>query len=511
MSQFAAPRNSLHTSNDLGIFAQDQWTIDKLTLNLGVRYDHVNAYIPDQSHPGPYAEEFFGADAVRFVPGFDVARIENVPNYHDIVPRLGAAYDLFGDGRTAIKATLGKYVLPVATSIAELVNPMNAIVTFTRRTWGDLPFQGGNGNFVPDCDFDNFAANGECGAIEDPQFGLPAITQVVDPDLLDGWGKREYQWQTSVSVQQELFTGWSVEVGYFRTWYKNHRVVDNLNITPDNFDEYSITAPVDPRLGSFSGATLDGLYTIDAAGQAAGRMDFITLAENIPGGDVMGQWYNGVDVNFAGRLTDLGINLGGGVSLGQTRFNECFVIDNPTQARPGFCEVANPWGAGTQFKLNGSVPLPYDTEVSFVFQNLPGLPWQGIYQAGADLTERALIEQQLGRPLLVASENVPLFPGGNGLDLNGASGGRGGISPDTFNVINSDFYEKRLTQLDLRFTKILPVGQGRVRVWFDIFNIFNAVNATTLVNNYTAPGLPFPGVGSVMGGRLLKFGGQIDF
>ena len=79
---------------------------------------------------------------------------------------------------------------------------------------------------------------------------------------------------------------------------------------------------------------------------------------------------------------------------------------------------------------------------------------------------------------------------------------------DTFNFTGSTLYEKRLTQLDVRFTKILRVGGSRIRAWFDIFNIFNHVSATNLVANYTAPGLPYPRVAQVMGGRLFKFGGH---
>ena len=502
VTQFGTPRNSHHSSNDLGIYAQDQWTIDRLTLNLGVRYDHVNAYYPDQSHPGDLALEYFGADATRFVPAFDVAGRQNVPNYHDIVPRLGAAYDLSGDGRTAIKATLGKYVLPVGTSIAEEVNPLNALQLETRRRWYDLPFQGGNGNFIPDCNFDNFGANGECGPIEDPQFGTPDSTQRFSQGLLEGWGRRGYQWQTSVSIQQELTEGWSVEVGYFRTWYKNHIVADNQLIGPEDFDPYYITAPDDPRLGAFSGARIDGLYTIRPEALARGADNLVLLAKDLPGGDVMGQWFNGVDVTFNGRL-DNGVTLGGGLSTGSLSFNECFVIDNPQQARDGYCNVQTPWSAGTQLKLNGAVPLPYDTQVSFVFQNLAGLPWESLYQAGQNPVERALIEQQIGRPMAVTQEEIQLFPAGTG----SASVTLG----DTFNFTGSTLYEKRLTQLDVRFTKILRVGGSRIRAWFDIFNIFNHVSATNLVANYTAPGLPYPRVAQVMGGRLFKFGGQYDF
>ena len=481
ITQFSSPTVSNQTSNDLGIYAQDQWTIDRMTINLGVRYDHVNAYVPEQTHPA----------GGRFVPSFTTERLSNVPNYHDISPRVGFAYDLLGDGRTALKASLGRYVLALGTTLAQTFNPMEAIQTDSNRSWSDA-----NGNFAPDCNLNDFSANGECGAIRNPEFGSPQVVRRADPELLNGWGKREYQWQGSVAIQQELADGWSVEAGWFRTSYGNFRVTDNLNIGPDDFGEYCISAPSDMRLGSVSAQQLCGLYTITPEGQAAGTDNYMTLAQNFPGGENMSQVFNGIDLTFNGRF-DNGVTLGGGMSTGSMGFNECFVIDTPQQVRPGYCEVSEPWSAGTQLKLNGALPLPYETQVSFVFQNLPGLPWSSAYRALADPAERAAVEAQLGRPVAVGFETIQLFPAGSG------------TTDSPFNRNISTTYEPRLTQLDLRFSKIFQFGQARVRGWFDIFNIFNASSASNLVASYN-PDI-YPRIAQVMGGRLFKVGGQFDF
>ena len=74
-----------------------------------------------------------------------------MPNYQDITPRLGVAYDLRGDGRTALKASLGKYVVPVGSAIAEAVNPLENVRSFTNRLWFDF-----NQNLIPNCNLDNF-------------------------------------------------------------------------------------------------------------------------------------------------------------------------------------------------------------------------------------------------------------------------------------------------------------------------------------------------------------------
>ena len=309
INQFGTPRNSFQRANILGLFAQDQWTIERLTLNLGIRYDHLNGYVPAQTHP-----------ASRFVPSFSIDRIDNLPDYHDLNARLGAAYDLFGDGRTALKWNMGRYVNAVGTNLAQVNNPMESIILSSSRLWNDA-----NGDLHPDCNLDNFGANGECGAIINPEFGKPIPTTRAREDVITGWNNRRANWQNSVAVQHEVVDGLSVEVAWFRRSNINFQLIDNLNIGPEHFSEFSITAPVDPNLGEVSGQTLGGLYTITPEGAALGTNNLIIPASEYGNPTEI---FNGIDVSFQGRL-DNGITLGGGMATGAVEINECYVVDDP--------------------------------------------------------------------------------------------------------------------------------------------------------------------------------------
>src|SRR5687767_6140089 len=227
---------------DLGLYAQDKWTVSRLTLSGGVRFDAFSSYFPEQTlEPGPLVP----TRSLTF-PRTPMA------NWKDVVPRLGAAYDLFGTGRTAFKVSLNKYVTAqgLQGTYGDTANPVNRLANIVNRSWIDT-----DRDFVPDCDLTNvfvqdFRPTGGdlCGTVSDTNFGRPTLSLNYNPDVLDGWGSRPYQWEFSASVQHELRRGLSMDFGYFRRWFGNFGVTDNLNLSPADYGTFSVTAPVDPRL-----------------------------------------------------------------------------------------------------------------------------------------------------------------------------------------------------------------------------------------------------------------------
>jgi hypothetical protein len=476
---------------NLGVFGQDQWTINRLTLTMGLRYEYVNAYAPAlQRDAGPLQ------DATSF------PEVECLPCWHDLYPRLGVAYDLFGDRKTAVKASIGRYGAGSTTLLAETFRPVTAAVNSTTRAWTDA-----NGNFYPDCDLRNPLASGECQPMQNQNFGQLQVRTRPDSNWISGLGKRGYNWQASASVDQQLWPGAAVSVGYFRTWFGNFAVIDNLAVTPADFDPYCITAPTDPRLPShISGQQVCGFYDIKP--EKFGVVDnIITLAKNY------GNWteyYNGVDVTFNVRLPRGGQiaggwNVGNSVSLFQgTGFvsdkrNRCFVVDSPQELYN--CETANPYQH--RIKLNGSYLLPWGLQAAAVFQTLPGAPYGGAAQA--TITSAAVTPTGFGGG---ATYTLTTQQIAQSLGRNLA----GGTRTVTLDLLPSYgfFIDQRVNQLDLRLSKIFRAGTARIQGNLDLYNALNA-STVLLVNQQIGSTLPWLQPTQIMSARLFKFGIQLDF
>ena len=211
-NSFSLPALRRDRARDVGIYAQDQWTIDRLTVNLGVRFDKLCGFSPAQEAPDEPSEPGAWQGSLRineWLGARSFAATERAPDWNDISPRVGFAYDLFGTGRTAIKASLGRYVAKIGNELTQANNPVVRSIESTNRSWADA-----NGGYIPDCDLGNFGANGECGAIDNTNFGQnnPNATR-WDESILTGL--RDSNWDLTTELQQELMDGLSVTVGYY--------------------------------------------------------------------------------------------------------------------------------------------------------------------------------------------------------------------------------------------------------------------------------------------------------
>src|SRR5262249_31914809 len=115
VTYFATPFLYENQIRNVALFAEDQWTLKRYSFNLRVRYDGMDGRVPAQHLPaGPW------------VPARNFDAVNNVPNWKDIDPRFGVAYDVRGNGKTAVKAAIGRYVnFESAAGIVLANNPVN--------------------------------------------------------------------------------------------------------------------------------------------------------------------------------------------------------------------------------------------------------------------------------------------------------------------------------------------------------------------------------------------------
>ena len=478
ITMYADPSLRKDRAFDVGPYVQDQWTIDRLTLNLGVRFEKHWGYSPAQDAPSEPNDPNAWAGALRineWVGARSFAKTERAPDWNDISPRVGLAYDLFGDGRTALKASLGHFVAQIDNELTTVNNPFVRSITTTNRSWND-----DNENFIPDCDLGNFDANGECGGISNRNFGQnnPNAVQ-YDPDVLTGL--RDSNWDLSAEVQQELFEGFSVTVGYYwnTAGYNSEqnsktRVTDNAAVGAADYDEYCVTAPVDPGLPGGGGYELCGLYDIKP--EKFGQVDNIITKTSLFGEALYRNHF--FNVTFDGRLPN-GITIGGGFDTGKTIQDKCYVVDSPQELL--FCRTSEPFSAQTQIKAFGSAPLPGDFLVSFAYQNLSGPNFT------ADRS--------------YAPSELRFLNGRTSL----ASGGSGRVVPL---VGDDELYGDRISRLDFRFSKIFNLDRVRFQINLDAYNLANTSDVRDITNAY-GPRWGFPN--RIIDPRLIQLGGQIEF
>jgi len=458
ITQWAKPLIFLDEMNkDGGAFAGDEWRLRQLTFTAGVRWEVLTGSVPAQSMgAGPFA------------PARQFAPVKDVPNWDDVVPRFAFAYDLFGDGRTAVKGTWGKYVAGDQLGFTRENNPLQRSVVSANRNWSDA-----NRDFVPDCDLNNRLANGECGQVSNLNFGLsnPSAT-IIDPDIKTGSGKRQHSWEGSLQFERELWSGLSASIGYFRRSYYNFRTTENLQVTAADYDPFCVAAPTDPRLPGGGGYQVCGLYDVQPA--RFGRVtNFLTLENNY---GERRQVSDFVEVNGNVRLPS-GVQVRGGVSTGRVATNACFVIDSPQQLLN--CEIRPPFQP--DWKALAVVPLPWwGLQVGATFANTAGSEITASWVAPGSAV------QGLGRPLSSganATVTVPL------------------IKPGTM-------YADRITRFDVLVTKKVRVGRSTLEGSVDADNLLNSSGVLSQINTF---GANWQRPTAIQPGRWFKFTARTTF
>jgi Carboxypeptidase regulatory-like domain len=489
------------------IYAQDQWTKDRVTVQGALRYDRAWSWFPAEHQGAPVASRF-NAAPITF------PETKGVDAYNDISPRVGVAYDVFGNGKTALKVNAGKY-LQAATNDENysVNNPANNVgsgarfVTSTSRSWNDV-----NGNRQVDCNLMNplpqsAATTGSidtCGQWNNLNFGNEAlVTTTVNPDLLRGWGVRPWDWQIGVALQQEILPRVSLDVGYNRRWFGNYTVTDNLTRRPEDYDQWTINAPLHPDLPGGGGYPVT-YFDINPTKFALPSLSYVTFETDY--GKARTAYWHGVDVTANARVRN-GLIFQGGTSTGRGVRDFCDVAAQLPELFAGnifnffanqqaaSCHITDRWA--TTFRGLTAYTVPkIDVLLSAIIRstnsNFPTIEASN----GASLQARYPVPNS---EVLKALGRLP-----SGQLLNGTT------SVDLL-VPGQLYGDDRVTQVDLRFAKVLRFGARRLDLGMDLYNLFNSNDVTIYDGNFGTDGSTWLRPIGIVNPRFVRFNVSFDF
>jgi Carboxypeptidase regulatory-like domain len=473
---YTTPSGSLSNTNfDLGYFVQDSWTIKRLTLSPGLRVENFNGQIEETTQP-----------VGRFAPARYFPVVKNMPNWiGDLAPRISAAYDLFGNGKTAIKGGWGQYYQQQTGNFAQNYVPG---AQSESRNWFDCDINAAGSacsTLALGTNNDGIVQNNEIGPSSNPTFGTRPDRN-PDPGI-----KRLGNRETTVSVSHQVLARVSMTAGYYHRSFQNLSTTDRINASGADYTAFTVPMPAitSPSLAGGIDATLNGVldpaqtltvYKISAAANAiynAGQVD-----KNVPDQSI----YNGFDLSFQGRLAR-GATVIGSWTMEKNLSVYCSNNDDPNGPTVNDLYTASPVSNGGQFcdqrkfsvpfthefKASGNTPLAFGVETGVVWQSYAGSP----------------------RTITYAIPSA-LFPGGQ-------------TKSETV-VLNTpgSLYYPRYNQLDVNFKKNFRAGRKTFSGQLDVFNALNG-NAVFTRNN--AIGSALGQVQTILQGRLYRLAFQMRF
>ena len=428
---------------DLGVFAQDSWRIDRLTVNAGVRLEYFSGKISTQE-----------IGSGRFAPARNFAEVPDMPNWFDIAPRFGVAYDLFGNARTALKATVSRYMRGQTLGFAQRYNPLQ--LQSDTRTWNDL-------------NRDNVAQDDEIGPSNNASFGLPLTTIRPDANI-----QREYDLEYSAGVQHQLRPGFAVTAAWYRRGTYDQRRTDNL---PVSLSDYTLVNVVNPLNGEIVPA-----YNLNVAKRGLVDQVDVTSTDS----ELRRRTYNGVELGFNARV-------GRATIFGGWTFDRLIDVVCDSKSDPNTFRFCDQSKLGLplrhEFKVAGSYRLPWDIQANLAYQSY----------AGRELGTNWSISRTTR---YAADCTGPCTPGALVIpNLTPASLVLALVAP------GAQYYDQ-LHQVDIGVRKMFKVGIYQFSAQADVFN---SLNVSYVKNQNITFGSSLGQPLDVLQPRLLRLAIQMRF
>jgi hypothetical protein len=318
-----------------GLYAQDSWRLGRITLNPGVRYERFVMSIPAQSAP-----------AGTWIGARDFPAQNGIVNWNTVSPRLGFAWDVFDDGRTAVKGGVSRYDRLEGITIIQPLDQRN--ISFLTCPWSDV-----NNDFIAETSEIDRA---RCSGSLQPTLGN------VDPGL-----KRPHQWEYTVMVQRQVGGNTSVSVGYYGRRFSDLYTTVNAAVPSSAYTPVTITNP-------FTNTPLT-VYNQDPATRGSVRNVVMTIPDLL-------QTYNGVEFQANTRLRNATVF--SGLTIGRD------YGDQDTFTSPLTGDLNNPnarinntgaigFDSTYQIRAGFSYRMPYELQFSGSIREATGLPQTRVF------------------------------------------------------------------------------------------------------------------------------------
>jgi len=416
-------------ARDHGLFVQDKWTpTSKLTLNLGLRFETTYGWLPATCRP-----------STTFVDSQCFPEITGAPDFKGIVPRVSAVYDVFGDGRTAIKVSASRYDQPITLSNVQRLNPLG-IVNDTRAWTVCAPGQ------TSGCDL-----NGDL---------VPQLNELgVSSGFAFGTNNRyasDLQWPVSneynLEVQRQIPGSVVVSVGYTRRETRRNIGTKNVAVPVESYVPLQVTEANSGRQ----------VTVYNQAPALRGKTDY--LWDNFSDFDTN---FNGLDLTVNKRLSNRW-SMNGGASFGKTTgdiyatsgTNSQVDLNNPNNTfRSGVVGNDVPWS----YRMSGVYELPHDVSVSGTAQYYQGFPDTTTVSVG----NNTVALTQGTQLLTVEPRGATRLPPVSSLDVSVRKRWRfdgKSIEPrlDLYNLTNAAAILGRITQLGPTYLRVSGIQRGRL-------------------------------------------------
>ena len=434
VNAYNTPTSSIRRHRDHAVYLQDKWRpAQKLTLNLGVRYQSTYGWID-----GPLCQQ-----ATDFISQRCFPDVTGVPDWKSLVPRASAIYDVSGDGKTALKFSANRYIIPQGVIVVARVNPIG--LTSDKRAW-------------------TVCAPGQTSGCDLNRDLIPQLNELGPSTGFNLGTTNRYadnlKWpvvnEISTEIERQLPGSLVVSLGYYYRGQRNMIGSRNVAVPTSGYIPLQVTEASSGRQVT--------VYNQDPA--TLGKFD--VLWSNEP---ELNRSFNGVDVTAQKRMSNKWMAMGS-LSWGKSDdfiYADTADLNNPNNA---FRRGPDPFDRPLFAKMSGAYELPYGMTVAGTGQYFTGWP----------ITTTVLVSGNTAR-LTQVSQSLVVEPSG------------------TQRLPN-------ITMFDMNLKKTLRVGAVRIDPRVDVFNVFNVAGITS---ETTQLGPSYGSAIEIIGGRLIKFGANLNW